>query len=98
MHYVMDFFGQVPFRPTDAGAADIPEVLSRSEAFDFIIDDLTSARDVLPSLSSAADAGRASQEAVDFLLARLYLTTAVSHQSTPETTSAGTYDFSHSAT
>lgn len=94
MYYVMDFFGQVPFRSPDAAAADIPTVFSRSEAFDFIIDDLTSARDVLPGLSSGSDAGRASQEAADFLLARLYLNKAVYTQSSAENPSAGPYDFS----
>lgn len=94
MYYVMDFFGQVPFRSPDAAADDIPDVFSRSEAFDFIIDDLISARDALPSLSSASQAGSASKESVDFLLARLYLNKAVYTQSTAENPSAGPYDFS----
>jgi len=48
---------------------------------------------VLPNLTSGADAGTASQEAVDFLLARLYLNRAVYTTSTPANPSAGPYTF-----
>src|SRR5207302_1677783 len=47
----------------------------------------------LPNLTSGADAGTASQEAVDFLLARLYLNRAVYTTSTPASPSAGPYTF-----
>ncbi|WP_234572112.1 RagB/SusD family nutrient uptake outer membrane protein [Rhodohalobacter sp. 614A] len=93
MYYIMDFYGQVPFREPDAAADDIPSVYSRSEAFEFIIDDLTAARDALPNLSSGADAGQASQESVDFLMARLYLNKAVYLGSDAENPSAGPYTF-----
>jgi starch-binding outer membrane protein, SusD/RagB family len=91
--YVMDLFGQVPFRPSDAAPDAIPSVMNRSAAFDFIIEDLTTARPELPVLTSGADAGTASREAVDFLLARLYLNRAVYMGSTPENPSAGPYNF-----
>ena len=77
MYYVMDLYGQVPFRAADAGPNDIPEVMTRPEAFQFIEKDLTEARPDLPNLSSGADAARASREAVDFLMAKLYLNRAV---------------------
>ncbi|MEX0929807.1 MAG: RagB/SusD family nutrient uptake outer membrane protein [Balneolales bacterium] len=93
MFYVMDFYGQVPFRETDAAPNDVPSVLNRSEAFDFIIDDLNEAYPELPSLSSGADAGTASREAADFLLARLYLNRAVYTTATPENPSAGPFTF-----
>lgn len=93
MFYVMDFFGQVPFRPSDAAPDEIPQVFSRAEAFDFIVEDLTAARPDLPNLASGADAGTASQEAVDFLLAKLYLNRAVYITSSSESPSAGPYTF-----
>ena len=91
--YVMDLFGQVPFRPSDAPPAAIPDVMDRPDAFDFIVDDLRAARPQLPNLTSGLDAGAASQEAVDFLLARLYLNRAVYTTSTPTSPSAGPYTF-----
>jgi hypothetical protein len=91
--YVMDLFGQVPFRPSNAPPAAIPDVMDRPEAFDFIAQDLRAARPQLPTLTSGLDAGAASQEAVDFLLARLYLNRAVYATSTPASPSAGPYTF-----
>lgn len=93
MFYVMDFFGQVPFRPSDAAPDDIPQVFSRADAFDFIVEDLTTAWPDLPTLASGADAGTASQEAVDFLLAKLYLNRSVYTSSTSDNPSAGPFTF-----
>lgn len=93
MYYVMDFYGQVPFRSTEDAADDVPDAFTRSEAFDFIIADLEAARSGLPSISVAQDAGEASQESVDFLMARLYLNKAVYTTSSSESPSAGPYDF-----
>ena len=91
--FVMDLFGQVPFRPSDAAPDAVPEVMQRPAAFDFIVDDLLAARPDLPNLASGFDAGSASQEAVDFLMARLYLNRAVYTESTPASPSAGPYTF-----
>lgn len=93
MFYVMDFFGQVPFRPSDAGPNDIPEVYSRTEAFDFIVEDLTTARPNLPALTSARDAATATREAADFLLAKLHLNRVVYTSSSAESPSAGPFTF-----
>src|ERR671919_2633398 len=93
--YVMDLFGQVPFRPSNAPPDSIPEVMQRPQAFDFIVEDLRAARPQLPNLTSGGDAGTASQEAVDFLLARLYLNRAVYTTSTPASPSAGPYTFAN---
>ena len=60
---------------------------------DFIVQDLRAARPQLPNLTTGFDAGTASQEAVDFLLARLYLNRAVYTTSTPASPSAGPYTF-----
>lgn len=92
MFYVMDLYGQVPFRPVDAGPDDIPEVFDRPTAFDRIVTDLTEARGPLPSIASGADAATASKEAVDFLLAKLHLNKAVYTQSTSDNPTM-TYDF-----
>lgn len=93
MFYVMDFYGQVPFRETDAAPNDVPSVMDRVEAFNYIVADLEAARPDLPGLSSGADAGTATQEAADFLLAKLYLNRAVYTQSTPESPNEGPYQF-----
>lgn len=84
MFYVMDLYGQVPFRASDSGPNDVPEVMSRSEAFNFILNDLQDARPELSTISSGPDAATASQEAVDFLLAKLYLNRTVYTQATPD--------------
>ncbi|GAB3576204.1 RagB/SusD family nutrient uptake outer membrane protein [Spirosoma luteolum] len=78
MFYVMDFWGQVPFREASQGVNDNPKVMSRSEAFDFILKDLTEA---LPALSEANPASsenpRASKAACNYMLAKMYLNKAV---------------------
>jgi starch-binding outer membrane protein, SusD/RagB family len=91
--YIMDLFGQVPYRAVDAQTDDLPEVMDRAAAFDWIVADLTAARPELPSLASGSRPGTASQEAVDFLLAKLYLNRAVYLGSMPENPSAGPYTF-----
>ncbi|MCK8521140.1 RagB/SusD family nutrient uptake outer membrane protein [Aquimarina sp. D1M17] len=71
MFYVMDFFGQVPFRDVNDGIDVDPRVLTRAEAFDFIVQDLTEA---LPNLGS--DVGEiftADRGFANFMLAKLYL-------------------------
>lgn len=94
MFYVMDFYGQVPFRPSDAAPNDIPEVYSREEAYNLIETDLMEARPNLPTLTSTNDAATATQEAVDFLLAKLNLNKTVYLTSNSENPSAGPYEFS----
>lgn len=98
MFYVMDQYGQVPFRDVEAGPNDIPEVKTRPEAFDFIVSDLKEARSTLVdegmNLNNGEDAAKASVEAVDFLLAKLYLNKAVYTQATSDNP---TMDFSFSS-
>lgn len=89
MWHIMDFWGQVPRRTVDQGVDDLPNVLSRSEAFDFIVSNLEEA---LPSLSSSNPAtinAVFSKEAAHALLARLYLNKAVYKSTNP----AGPYTF-----
>ncbi|MEZ0608282.1 RagB/SusD family nutrient uptake outer membrane protein [Fibrella sp. WM1] len=90
MYHVMDAWGQVPFRELSEGVNDNPKVKSRSEAFDFIVKDLTEA---LPALPEAKPANRensfASKAAANFLLAKLFLNKAVYKAAKPE----GPYTF-----
>jgi starch-binding outer membrane protein, SusD/RagB family len=90
MFHVMDAWGQVPFRELSEGVSIKPKVKTRSEAFDFIVKDLTEA---LPALPEAVPANRensfASKAAANFLLAKLYLNKAVYTSAKPE----GPYTF-----
>lgn len=78
MWIVMDFWGQVPFRnPTD-GQDVLPTVMTRSEAYDMIVDDLTDAIDDLPVGSvSAANKSRPVKSTARFLLAKVKLNAEV---------------------
>lgn len=90
MFFVMDAWGQVPFRELTEGVNDNPKVKTRSEAFDYIVKDLTEA---LPALPEAVPANRensfASKASANFLLAKLYLNKAVYKAAKPE----GPYTF-----
>jgi hypothetical protein len=77
MYHAMDFWGQVPFRLVTEGVNDNPKVYTRSEAFDFIVKDLTEALPALPSFGPAGATGKASKAAANFLLAKLHLNKAV---------------------
>ena len=78
MFFVVDLFGSVPFRGVDEGPDVNPMVMSRTEAFDFIVTDILDALPNLPSVTPGVDnTGKATQEAANFLLAKLYLNAAV---------------------
>ena len=90
MTYAMDFWGQVPFREVTQGVDDNPKVLTRSEAFDFIVADLKAALPGLPAkVGPNAKNNKASQAAANFLLARLFLNKAVYKAAAP----AASYTF-----
>ena len=77
MWNVMDLFGQVPFRGVNEGVDVDPQVFTRQEAFDFIVNDLEEA---LPDLITAGPSPTndvASKAAANTLLARLYLNRGV---------------------
>lgn len=78
MWIIMDFYGQVPFRnPTD-GPEVLPEVLSRTEAYDFIVKDLEDAIAGLPvSDPGAGNKSRPVVATAKFLLAKVKLNAAV---------------------
>ncbi len=73
MFFVLDMWGVAPFREVDEGASVDPRVLSASEAYDFILQDLTEARNNLPVRGPSADNFRPTRAAANFLLAKLYL-------------------------
>ena len=73
MFFVMDMFGQVPFREVDEGIDVNPRVFSRTEAFDFIVKDLMEALPNLPEAGTGADSNIANKGWAYFLLAKLYL-------------------------
>jgi hypothetical protein len=89
MFHVMDFYGKVPFREVSEGVDVDPRVMTRSEAFDFIVADLEAALPNLPVKGPAAANGQASRAAANFLLARLYLNKGVYKAGNPE----GPYTF-----
>lgn len=73
MFWIMDLFGQVPFREVDEGPSINPRVLNRAEAFDFVLSDLNDALPDLPSTGPGAETLKASKAAAHYLLAKLYL-------------------------
>ncbi len=73
MFFVLDMWGQAPYREADEGADVDPIVRSSSEAYDFILQDLTTALPDLPVIAPSAETNGASRAAANFLLAKLYL-------------------------
>jgi len=74
MYQIMDLYGQVPFREVDEGPEIEPKVLSRAEAYDFVLADLDAAIAGLPSSGpNNAVTQTATKEAAQFLKARLIL-------------------------
>lgn len=88
-YHVMDLFGQVPFREVYEGVDVNPRVLTRSEAFNFIVKDLEDALPDLPNTGPVAQNSKATQAAANAMLARLYLNKAVYTAARPE----GPYQF-----
>jgi hypothetical protein len=89
MYQVMDYWGVVPFREVTQGVDELPKVLSRTEAFDFIVKDLEEALPNLKKIGPSVTNGTASKAAANFLLAKLYLNKAVYKSVEP----AGPYTF-----
>ncbi len=85
----MDLFGVVPFREANEGVDVDPRVLSRTEALDFIIKDLTEALPGLPAVGPNPLNTTANKAAANALLARVYLNKGVYTAADP----AGPYTF-----
>ena len=74
MWIVMDFWGQVPFRDPKDGQDVIPDVLTRSEAYDLIIADLTDAIASLPAGNpTSTNKTRPTKATARFLRAKVKL-------------------------
>lgn len=73
MFWIMDLYGQVPFRGPDEGIDVDPVVYTRQEAFDFILNDLNTAMPNLPEVGPGDGTFKANKAAAHFLLAKLYL-------------------------
>jgi hypothetical protein len=87
---VMDLFGQVPYRAAADGPDVIPAVKTRSEAFDWIMTDLTAAIAALPSNAAITDSRLATKQGAQFLRARLMLNKAV-YKADPKTPTTFTF-------
>lgn len=83
MWQVMDLYGAVPFREVNEGVDIDPKVFTRSEAFDFILQDLEAAIPGLPSGGPAAQQRTANKAAAYALMIRMYLNKAVYKASNP---------------
>jgi len=78
MFWIMDLYGQVPFREPDEGPEIEPIVLSRAEAYAFILQDLDDAIQGLPETGPNVDMTRyAHKSAARFLQARVLLNSGV---------------------
>ncbi len=73
MFWLMDLYGQVPFRTPDEGPDINPTVMNRAEAFDFAVNDLNEALPDLPDKTSFESLNKATKPAARYLLAKLYL-------------------------
>lgn len=74
MWIVMDFWGQVPFRNPKDGPDVIPSVLSRKDAYNLIIKDLTEALADLPvSVPNSSDKKRPVKATARFFIAKVKL-------------------------
>jgi hypothetical protein len=73
VYVILDNFGQVPFRDTEADPLDDPAVLTGEDAIAQILSDLDVAEANLPSSSAGSDNIRATKAAVRFLRAKVLL-------------------------
>lgn len=83
MFFVMDMWGQNPFREATDDPVSTPVVLSSAEAYAFILNDLNEAIGSLPDLSPSTDTKGASKAAANFLKAKLILNSERYTGSTP---------------
>ncbi|MBU3028211.1 RagB/SusD family nutrient uptake outer membrane protein [Zobellia sp. OII3] len=73
MFWLIDLYGQVPFRTPDEGPDVNPTVLTRNEATDFAITDLNEAINDLPASGPSDGLNKATKAAARYLLAKILL-------------------------
>ena len=83
MFFVMDMWGQNPYREATDNPASVPTVFSSAEAYAFILNDLNEALADLPELSPSMQTKGASKAAANFLKAKLILNSERYTGSTP---------------
>lgn len=71
--HALDMFGNVPLTDENTDVASLPKQATRTAVFSFVETELKAVRPLLPAKSSGDYYGRASQAAVDMVLAHLYL-------------------------
>ena len=76
-YHAVDLFGSVPLVNEDFDVSGLPVQGSRAEVFAFVESELKAIRSLLPPTSRGDNYGRASQAAVDMVLAKLYLNAQV---------------------
>jgi hypothetical protein len=76
-YHAIDLFGSVPLVDENFDVGGLPVQKPRAEVFAFVVSELNAIRGSLPVGSTGANYGRASQGAVDMLLAKLYLNAQV---------------------
>lgn len=72
-YWLVDFYGQAPFRGVDDGPEVDPTVKTRTEAFDFAMQDLNEALGDLPTSGPSASLSTATKASARFLMAKMYL-------------------------
>lgn len=72
-YHAVDLFGNVPLVDENFDVSALPRQAPRAEVFAFVETELEAIRPLLPAGSSGDNYGRASQGAVDMVLAKLYL-------------------------
>ncbi len=75
MWMTLDFYGQVPYRDTEAPSTELPTTLSGQAAVDFIVADLDAAIAALPTIGAGSgdDLKFASKASARFLKAKVLL-------------------------
>ncbi len=76
-YHAVDLFGNVPLVDETFDVSALPRQGTRAEVFAFVETELKAIRASLPVGSTGANYGRASQGAVDMVLAKLYLNAQV---------------------
>jgi len=71
--WIMDLYGQAPFRTPDEGPDVNPSVKTRAEALEFAVQDLTEALPDLPVSGPSSSLNRATRASANYLLAKIHL-------------------------
>ena len=75
--HAVDLFGNVPLTDESTPLSSLPRQAPRAEVFNFVESELKAVRPLLPAKSTGNNYARASQAAVDMVLAHLYLNAKV---------------------